>query len=138
MKHTFTNFKHSKPKKFKTALLALLFTFNFSLVTVTAQYTLTDDDVVVTNGTIESCSYDFTVKDIIIPQTLDGQTVTGIADGRDFDDGVFYNKGIVTVQLPATLEHIGDFAFAENNLTSVTIPNSVTYIGGGGRFGLTP
>ncbi len=128
MKQTFTNFKHSKPKLFKTALLALLFTFNFSLVTVTAQYTLTDADVVVSSGVIESCSYSFVVKDIIIPEILDGQTITGIAD-KGQNSGVFYNKGIVNVELPSTLENIGDWAFQENSLTSLNIPNSVTSIG---------
>ena len=119
------------------ALLALLFTFSFSFVTVTAQqYTLTDADVVVTNGVIESCNYSFALKDIIIPETLDGQTITGIADkgtqsGSATFDGVFYNKGIVNIQLPSTLEKVGEAAFAWNSLTSLTIPNSVTSIGEG-------
>gem|GEM_PF-1099478 len=130
MKHTFTNFNHRKPKLFNKALFALLFIFSFSLVTITAQqYTLTDADVVVTDGVIQSCSYDFTIKDIIIPQTLDGQTIIGIADKVYPDVGVFQEKGIVNIQLPSTLENIGNYAFSHNSLTSVTIPNSVTTIG---------
>jgi len=35
-----------------------------------AQYTLTDDGVVVTNGIIESCSYDFIVKRITIDKQI--------------------------------------------------------------------
>ena len=93
-----------------------------------AQYILTDDDVVVTNGVIESCSYNFAVTDIIIPETLDGQTVKGIADGNP-GDGIFYIKGITSVQLPPTLEYIGVNAFLGNELISLTMPNSVTEIG---------
>ena len=93
-------------------LLTVLLTTMF----VNAQsYTLTDDDVEVTSGIIESCSYDFAIKDIIIPDNLDGQNVIGIGDNY-----VFYSKGIASVQLPSTLETIGDWAFGNNSLTSVT------------------
>ncbi len=81
------------------------------------QYTLTDNDVVVENGIIQSCSYNFAIKDIIIPETLDGQTVTGIA-GRDMGTwgahGVFEDKDISSVQFPSTLLSIGSMAFHSN------------------------
>jgi len=112
-------------------------TFSFLITLLTTlfagaqSYTLTSDDVIATNGVIESCSYDFAITDIIIPEILDGQTVTGIADGPDnIMYGVFYSKGITSVQLPSTLEKIGKQAFILNNyLTNVTIPSSVTTIG---------
>ncbi len=96
-----------------------LFIFLASSVSIKAQYTLTDADVVVTDGIIQSCSYDFSVKDIIIPTTLDGQTVTGIRDGSNYSDGVFYNKGITDISLPNTIISIGDYAFRSNSLTSI-------------------
>jgi len=77
-------------------------------------YILTDDDVVVTGGVITSCSYNFTKKDILIPDTLDGQAVTGIADAPNSSSGIFYNKGIKTIKLPATLERIGNYSFYNN------------------------
>ncbi len=96
-------------------------------------YTLKDEDVVVTNGVIQSCSYNFDIKYIVIPSTLDGQTVTGIAKGSESQyyviSGVFYHKGIKEVELPSTLESVGDYAFNYNELTQVTLPNSVSYIG---------
>ncbi|NOR75886.1 MAG: leucine-rich repeat protein [Draconibacterium sp.] len=99
--------------------------FKLAYNAVILQYTLTDDDVVVTNGVIESCSYNFAIKDIIIPENLDGQTITGIGyyPGYPFKD-----KGITSIQLPSTLEIIGNSAFSGNRLTNVIIPNSVTYI----------
>ena len=97
--------------------------------TADTAYSLTDADVVVTNGVIESCSYDFTITDIIIPDMLDGQIITGIADHVGFSPGVFEEKGITSVQLPSTLKIIGAAAFAYNrNLTGVIIPNSVEQI----------
>ena len=100
--------------------------------TVTAQYTLTDNDVVVTGGIIESCSYDFAIKDIIIPSTLDGQTVTGIADRPSINLGVFYNKGITSLALPSTLTSIGNCAFNTNEITSLDVSSctDLTTIGG--------
>ena len=111
-----------------------IFTLLFLLLTtlfVNAQttYTLTDADVVVSNGVIESCSYDFAIKDIIIPDVLDGQAVTGIDDGYDYGKNFFRDKGITSVQLPSTLQVIGNYAFRSNSLTRITIPNSVTSIG---------
>ena len=87
-----------------------------------AQYTLTDDDVVVEEGVIRSCSYGFTVKDIIIPGTLDGQTVTGIGDW------VFQRKGLTSVSLPANLENIGSNAFNDNDLTEILLPATIKSI----------
>ncbi len=97
---------------------------------VPVPYTLSDDDVVVTDGIIQSCSYDFELKDIIIPEILDGQTVVGIANKEEFE-GVFYNKGIRGIDLPQTIETIGDYAFHENELTHLNLNAylSLTIIG---------
>ena len=101
-------------------------------------YILTDDDVVMdANGYIISSSYAGTEGDIIIPDTLDGIKVIGIADGVSVEvtadvaatSGVFSNKALTSVTLPLTLEYIGTYAFNSNQLRSVTIPNSVVFIG---------
>lgn len=92
---------------------------------VPAPYTLTDDDVELIDGIIQSCSYDFTLKVLIIPDTLEGQEVKGIADGavagKEYCVGVFSEKGIQEVVFPSTLERIGDCAFAENNLHRIDL-----------------
>ncbi len=82
------------------------------------QYTLTNKDVVVENGIITSCSYDFELNNIIIPQVLDGQTVIGIANAS-FSSGVFYDKKIASIELPSTIETIGDYAFYSNRISVI-------------------
>jgi hypothetical protein len=47
---------------------------------IPASYTLTDDDVEVIDGIIQTCSYNFALKDIIIPDTLDGQAIVGFTN----------------------------------------------------------
>jgi hypothetical protein len=100
---------------------------------VPAPYTLTDEDVVVTGGVIESCSYHFAFKDIRIPEMLDGQVVTGIADGDpEFGlRGVFSSKGIYKLNLPSTLESIGSHSFAYNKLMRLDLTSctALNYIG---------
>ncbi|MBB6459022.1 leucine-rich repeat protein [Flammeovirga kamogawensis] len=86
------------------------------------KYTLTDSDVVVTNNSITSISYDLKNKDIVLPSTLDGQTVKEIALG------VFSGKDIKTIDLPTTLEEIGLATFMYNELLEVNLPNSITNI----------
>ncbi len=109
--------------KTKVAVISMLLLIVGSSFTAKAQqYTLTDADVVVQNGVLKSCSYDFTVKDIIIPETLDGQTVTSIGSS------VFKNKGIINVKLPATITVIHSYAFDANKLSTINIPQGVTKI----------
>ena len=84
-------------------------------------YTITDDDVEVVDGVINSCSYSFELKNIIIPEILNGQTVIAIGDGTHSNAGVFYNKGITSVELPATLQKIGRYAFYENEILSLDL-----------------
>ncbi len=91
-------------------------------ISLKAQYIITDDDVVVIDGIIQSCSYNFSVKDIIIPQTLDGQTVTGIAD-LHAGNGVFAENGIEHITLPSTLKTLGSYAFYGNNISSLDMTN---------------
>lgn len=59
-----------------------------------------------------------------IPDTLGGSPVVGI------DDATFKgHQEIQYVQLPNTLQWIGDEAFAETGLTDLIIPESVTSVG---------
>ena len=91
-------------------------------------YTLRDDDVEVVNGVIESCSYNFDSKFIIIPNELDGQTITGIAGSSSQKGAVFYGKTLLELTLPSTLETIGQFSFNSNSIDTLIIPNSVKSI----------
>ena len=59
-----------------------------------------------------------------IPETIDGKTVTNIAEGA------FSGTEFSEIRLPKTLNSIGDFAFSScSNLTGIEIPASVTFIG---------
>lgn len=112
-------------------LLYLVSIFVLLVQSASAQYTLTDEDVVVSNGIIDSCSYTFDQTQIIIPATLDGQSVTGIASAEAKENGVFYDKKITSVQFPASIEVIGDHAFNRNVITSIDLSTciSITTIG---------
>ena len=99
------------------AILAVAIIFNSKIYA--QHYTLTDDDVVVEEGIILSCSYTFAYTDIIIPTELDGQLIIGIADG--YRGGVFWGKGITSIQFPGSIESIGDFSFVENQIQSMDI-----------------
>ena len=87
------------------------------------EYTLTDADVVVVNGVIISCSLSNTNANILnISDTLDGQKITGI--GYD----VFKTLGLIGVNLPSNLKVIESRAFSENDILTITIPESVEEI----------
>ena len=93
--------------------------------------------------TVTLTDYDSSLSDttdIVIPATvsvvdgvwMDGNdyTVTAIASASSFSDGVFLNSGITSIELPSTLEMIGNYAFYYcSGLTSITLPSSLTSIG---------
>jgi len=73
---------------------------------------------------------------VTIPSTINNIPVIAIADGSDYYDngelkstGVFAGNQLTSVTIPNSVTSIGNNAFAGNRLTSVTIPNSVTSIG---------
>ncbi len=89
---------------------------NFSsFIKAQITYTLQDSDIEIDqNGMILSCSYNGPGTYIIIPETLKGITVKGIIDAKSYSEGAFNTKDFTYVNLPATIEHIGDFAFDYN------------------------
>lgn len=92
---------------------------------VDSTYTLTCNDVTIENGTITSCSYDFSNTDIIIPDTLCDQLVTGIGNN------VFSSKGITSIKMPSTLSYIGMMAFQSNPFKQLdlSVCTELSYIG---------
>ncbi len=87
----------------------------FGGINLTAQsYTLTNEDVKIDeNGIITSCSYQFEIKDIVIPEIIDGKAVKGIID-KGWFVGVFWKKGITKITFPNSMETVGDYAFYGN------------------------
>ena len=83
------------------------------------------------NGTITDY-YDNEDNDILnptctrsvdIPNTIGGTPVTSIGTHA------FSGNNLTSVTIPNSVTSIGEGAFQDNNLTSVTIPSSVTTIG---------
>ena len=112
----------------KKGLLIILALFFFA----GAVFGQSADDFNITQnsrGTITITGYRGTVKEVIIPGTIEGIRVTEI--GRM----AFCEKQLTSVTIPNSVTSIGLEAFKGNQLTSVTIPNSVTSIGDGAFSG---
>ena len=67
--------------------------------------------------------YNGNKTNVIIPSVINGIIIRGIGNGA------FREKGLTSVTIPNSVTSIGNEAFAKNQLTSVIIPNSVTEIG---------
>ena len=122
------------------------------------------------NQTVTLTDYDSSLlgsTDVVIPSTvsqnssgewIEGNTytVTAIASASSYSNGVFYNSGITSIELPSTLQSIGNYAFSDcsgltgklnlggctsltsigtaafrncRGLTSISLPSSLTSIG---------
>lgn len=64
-------------------------------------------------------------KQIVIPSYYEGYPVVGI------ESNAFKNSAITSVSIPETVTYIGDYAFYGSKITSVTIHKNVTYMGKG-------
>ena len=103
---------------------------------------------VLSDGTAEITGYTGDGGDVVIPDSIDGYTVTSIGDEafRNCDDltainipnsvttigdRAFYScAALTTIDIPDSVTTIGDYAFTIcYDLTTVTIGNSVTAIG---------
>ncbi len=114
-------------------LLLLLLTLVSNVFSQKVWYTLTDEDVIMVNGTIRNyLKPEIPGLNIIIPERLHGQTVTAIREGAFLTtgvvDGVFSFKSLTGVKLPSTLKNIGALAFWQNAIDTLLVPYGVEYI----------
>ena len=109
-----------------TKLKLFIFICFCALSTITqaqkAPYTLQLSDVDFSDGEITDY-INTTEKNIIIPDNFDGVAVETI--GKD----AFKQNQLTEVSIPNSVKSIGEFAFHFNKLTEVSIPNSVNSIG---------
>ncbi len=134
-------------------------------------YILTKDDVLFRNGEIKLCFY-IGSEDIVIPSNIDGRKVNiaggfnevGLASvtisegirlkGDAFNNNrinritfkgtcdriprfAFANNDLRVLQLPDDVTHIEEDAFKNNKITEVTLPKNLTYFGGFSRNSIT-
>jgi hypothetical protein len=81
------------------------------------------------NGEVTITDYTGSATNVTIPERINNLPVTTI--GED----AFRENQLTGVTIPDSVTSIGAGAFAENQLTGVTIPNSVTTIGTGAFWG---
>ena len=79
-----------------------------------------DFDFDASSGTIKK--YKGTVTDVVIPEKINGKTVTTIGKGA------FGKKKLTSVVIPEGVETIGEGAFINNLLTTIKLPSTVKKI----------
>ena len=101
---------------------------------------------VLDDGTAEITGYKGKRRHVIIPETIDGYTVTSVGDSafsnnsrirfvdlpdtlRSIGSSAFSPTGLINVMLNDGLETIGSGAFYETELARVTLPDSVISVG---------
>ena len=95
-------------------------------ISISSVFTNGDYDyLVLENGTAEITFYHGNEATINIPKTINGKSVTQIANSA-----FYYCEYLKNLTIPDSVTGIGDNAFCRcESLTSVTIPDSVTSIG---------
>lgn len=82
------------------------------------------------DGTVTITNYDETCgSDVVIPETIKGKTVTKISGTTPSDLKSFAHKGLTSIVIPDTVSYIGIYAFYYNNISSLDLGNGVVEIG---------
>lgn len=116
--------------------LILVFVMLLAALPALADTTRTSGDFQYTlksNGTATIVGYTGGGDTVIIPQMLDGYTVTAIGDSA-FDRKTEKYKAC-SVTLPDTIKSIGAFAFRDTKVTSINLPDGLEDIGKGAFVG---
>jgi len=129
----------------KLLVLVMLFTLAFAGNAFAAEsdYSYIDNG----DGTATITGYSGTDTNLVIPDTLNGLTVTAIgghafeqksftsvvipSSVKRIDQWAFAGCDIQSVTFNTGLELIGDWAFFGNNITTLELPSSLIYLGSG-------
>lgn len=119
--------KNSKAKR----ILGIVFIIGVCIVSMIQMDVLADGGETPTtvsaftfsNNTITKYNVGIGGKDVVIPDSINGQPVMKI--GND----AFYNTYITSVKIPDTVTEIGNNAFNGCSLTAVTLPSALKKIG---------
>ena len=84
---------------------------------------VSDFNYEVENGGITITGYKGSVKNVVIPETINGLPVIAIGNSA------FFENQLTSITLPSTLTAIGNEAFNGNQLSSISLPDSLTTIG---------
>jgi hypothetical protein len=112
----------------KNVLFVVLFIgFIFSII----GQSVSDFEYKIENGGITITKYKGSIKDVVIPERINGLPVVAIGAiaFTTIGDGEFHGIQLTSITLPNSLRSIGGGAFTDNKLTSITLPNSITSIG---------
>lgn len=88
------------------------------------------------NGTATIVRYTGPIGDVILPNLIDGYTITSIGDSAfDYSDQYAKSSQGGTITLPNTITSIGEKAFFRFPFTTINLPASLEYIGYGAFAG---
>lgn len=85
------------------------------------------------NGTATIVGYTGEHADIILPNLIDGYTITTIGANAFASEHRLSQE--ISVTLPSTITAIEEMAFRERSVRSINLPDALEYIGGGAFLG---
>ena len=118
--------------------IALLLSLNISESCLASRLESGEYDYILETGNAIIIWYYGLEEDVIVPEALDGHPVIGIGHTELNASGFSFGRTLTSITLPNSLTFIGNNIFSHCiELTSITIPESVTFIGKEAFYGCT-